>query len=226
MYTQLLLMFPDNSFGLLHLNIHSGNVWYQYKTLGLRTNTSRESTSYFPSSSYSWYSSVKRVQVVVAISQPSAFATISERCVQHYDYSPVPSTCGVLKTKLQRRYGFEWGRGSTALPTSHRMRRSTPVHLFSAVRGARCRRWGALRSLYRRHLSGFHLLVGALIMKLITHLETNNVQFNWPNIYIQHLKYMSYHETHIICALVLFSAMSDLKPLIGQKLNRNLCDWL
>lgn len=108
-------MFPDNSFGLLHLNLHSGNMWYQYKTLGLRTNTSRESKSYFPSSSYSWYSSVKRVQVVVAISQPSAFATISELCVQHYDYSPVPSTCGILKTKLQRGYGFEWGRGS---PTS------------------------------------------------------------------------------------------------------------
>ncbi len=171
-------MFPDNSVGLLHLNIHSGNVWYQYKTLGLRTNTSRESQSYFPSSSYSWYSSVKRVQVVVAISQPSAFATISERCVQHYDYSPVPSTRGVLKTKLQRRYGFEWGRASptsrldcfTDLSPNVCRSNSTAVHLFSAESGARCHRWRARRSwtLHLQRLSVSHLF------SRCSHYETNN----------------------------------------------------
>lgn len=134
------------------MNLHSRHVWHQYKTLGLCTNTKRESKSYFPSSSYSWYSSVKRVQVVVAISQPSAFAAISEL-----------SSSTTITLLFLRLAGF-WGQnlnvdvdsregevcrraGSTALPTSHRMRRLTAVHLFSAVREtARCHRWRAQRS--------------------------------------------------------------------------------
>ncbi len=59
---------------------------------------------------------------------------------------------------------------STGLPTSHRMRRSTAVHLFSAVRRREARavshRWRARRSLHRRHLSVFHLFSGCIQVHL------------------------------------------------------------
>lgn len=179
------------------MNLHSRHVWHQYKTLGLCTNTKRESKSYFPSSSYSWYSSVKRVQVVVAISQPSAFAAISEL-----------SSSTTITLLFLRLAGF-WGQnlnvdvdsregevcrraGSTALPTSHRMRRLTAVHLFSAVRETRAVTaggrsgasvWGATPATSFRFTP---FLVGVwrgdIIVNPLTHLEMNVVKFNWPNV--------------------------------------------
>lgn len=157
-------MFPDNSSGLM--NLHSVNVRHQYKTLGLCTNTKRESKSYFPSSSYSWYSSVKRVQVVVAISQPSAFAAISELSSSTTITLLFLRLAGFWGQNFKRGCGFEGGRG---LPTSRLdcftdLSPNAPFNcsalVFRCVRDARCHRRRAQRSFclwrYTCNIFSFH----------------------------------------------------------------------